>query len=821
MAGPAAPSGARFVCKPSDNVELAFKTVRAQPRPANAQPEMETLLNVPVDELEEMLLVALQRARQFLDKCDYASKGLALIATRVEAEFAARTRDIQATSTFVHRVSGRHLDAFCREISVPGRKLRATPVENSRFPHGLGVAATLEKEDGGNWGPVDAMNAIDVAGAAADHECQSTKEQVVALMQEERESGSVKKQFKKQTEVTHAGNAFYVQLEAMWTPQKPNVLNLDTLPDRHPGTKSGRTEDLPRLVAELVQGLRNLKFAERVSVSSLVPPTPDGVAARLRGVEQDWDVAGRFPAVSLTIIQANLGNPRAVLILPEGMQWGVSPDACQPQSPRLVGEIVDSEAFCRCAPADLPWRLVASKFSEMDALAREHETHRLVKGFARLGPEQTVMNLYAASLWKPNGMASATANFNLLLHRVRCEDDPPPRENAPQDEVEEMLAVALHRVCATMMKPCLQGAHAVVLTRIDSECWAHSRDLQATSTLLMNLGLVGASAFCSAIDAEGRGLRAEPSGGSKECMFTVPLEVDGRSCGTVDCTEFVDADRAPLRLALLSAIDATDSSMVHPRVYTCLREVVEVGGGPGNADRITVTGSFVKDVPDKIFLAAPRKRMSGSDASKPRKLARFQGGDFLSPDFFAKLIVRALRRPGALRAISAGALLAPLSAVDVSAHAREEAWGPNGEFPAVSVNIAMVCSPTGPQPLVWLGLPRGMRWRVAGRNKTTGLTQLVAEVASRADVVLEHSLSFGTTWDAIARAAHGVQAMVRDEMERTFPGHGSAPLLRTAILEAQQAILNAGAVPRALDYLPFDRAEEYRRIRAAAAVDAT
>ncbi|CAG9463188.1 unnamed protein product [Pedinophyceae sp. YPF-701] len=841
--------------------------------------------NVPVDELEEMLVVALRRVERFVSTCD-AGAGLALVATRVEAEFAARTRDIQATSTFVHRMSHAHLDAFCREISVPGRQLRTRPSQDDTYPCGLGVAATLEKPEGGNWEAVDVMHTIMIADAAADSDCQSNKDQMAVLMGEA-QRGTLTYAFAEKTKVRHAGRAWNVTLGAYWTPQRPEILWLDpdTLTADPKGRRAGRREDVGAFVAEIVQGLRSPKVARKLWATSLVPPSANGVAQGLQGVDQDWDAAGRFPAVTLTILQGNTvesRSPRALLTLPDGMQWQLA--ANSPHGARapfaIVGEIFDSDLFCRSAPAALPWRAVADKFAEQRELLSNCSAATVKREALGDGPEQLIMYIYAAALGQPNAMAAAQAKFDRLFDMIRqkaphgpscgCKNcvfanqgiaewkranavvlDSPSayntrggvlygagaspgdrgrfvcvstrkaaaafETNAPQDEVEEMLAVALRRVCAVMAQPSAQGFESVVLTQIASECFSRSRDLQATSTLLTTTGLPGASAFCSAIDADGRGLHADHSQGIEDCRFRVPLEVDGGESWTLDCTSFVDADREPGRKALLAAVGATKSATVHPRVYTCLREVVEVEDGPGNIGKavVQVTGSFVKDVPDKIFLAAPRKRMSGSDASKPRKLARFQLGDFRSPDFFAKLIVRALRRPGALRAISAGALLAPLSAVDVSAHAREEAWGPNGEFPAVSVNIAMVFSPIGPHPLVWLGLPRGMRWRVAGRGDT-GLTQLTAEVASKADVVLEHSLSFGTTWDAIARATFDLEDRVVRLVAITTPGQQYGARERDTVRSGLQGMLDHCAVQRAFDATPFDRAEEYRVIRSAA-----
>ncbi|CAG9461360.1 unnamed protein product [Pedinophyceae sp. YPF-701] len=862
---------ARFVCQPSDHMAFAFKTTRAQPRPAHAQPEMETLLNVPEDELEELLAVALSRVDNFLWQDSDANKEQSWILTRVEAECSARSRDIEAVSALVAMETGAGLEALCRAIgNVPGRTLRAT--KQGAEKRSWVVEAALEM-GGTTWGPIDCTQACGIATEAEDAASRVTQAAKITMEAGVGEKGSdVKVVVGGPVEVVDKGRTFNVKLAWLWSESHPSVMLLLPVPGV---AADGRPEDASavpfptRAAQELVRGLRRTGALAQLCAGALVPPCPGGVAAQLAGRDQDWDPAGRFPAVSLNIIQSNLspkGTYVASLTLREGMRWDMgraqAPRGGSMQPEHLVARIADSKAFCRLLPPRVPWAYFTGKIGALveglrangadPLLGREDFTDGIQYCMDLLGvgtPDALgLVDTWIDSLLEetggpPRGMSDRAARgasgpsagtapasqgdngrrfecvpspkaelaFETVRAQPRHRDAQPKMEtflNARAADVEAMLTTALRRVfkimgppvpIASVLRGDREGGTGYVLTQIQSECFASSRDLKATSTLVMYDAVRDLEAFCRAISVEGRTLCPAP-GHSTFANVHATLTYSGRKHGPLDCTKLMQAYGTAASFKARQGYQAVIGLGMGP-THTVFREVVSEENGRGGKEDVEVLGVFDERHPNKIIV--------GRAADFPGFVVMplLRNDDRNSPywiDVLAGVVVRALRRPGALRAVCAGALLPPLSRAAACAEAADQAWdfdahgpagvGPAG-FPAVSINILM-----GGTQMLWLELPDGMRWRAGSRDPSTGLTKMAVEVVSLDKVGDEYDQTFGTTWKAVT------DALAR--LDRPVPGYEQLDSLWVGSpehREATQSVLDGLCTSNALSAIPHDR----------------
>ncbi|CAG9461359.1 unnamed protein product [Pedinophyceae sp. YPF-701] len=875
----------RFVCVPGDDVSLSYKTVRAKPRPAGAVPEMETLLNIPTQDLEDLLKAALTRGKEILEET--RGSGRASLLTRVASESTARDRDIQAVTWLIPQLDapgGSCCDAFCRAISVEGeRELRAMPRGDGEPSRPMDDGrVTAEVTVGGKTtlpvdiapvcqdvfaapgGPAAAMVALQGARTALSGGHKGT------------ENGGLC--FATRMEVGRAERRASIVMYGAWSEEAPGVI---VLTETNEGASSGD----PRRVAKLTaRALRNSDDALRqLCVDALVPPMQDGVAAHLERGDQDWDAAGRFPAVALNILQSlDFSRPRAFLTLSEGMRWRrVRERARRTESGvpllRLAAEITDGDAFCAQHAPSLPWKRCLGTFEEMlplfqaracQTLGREGESAILEKlllkyaeeggmytpgglsavedamrrnfekfdalmaemegqeaaGWAE-GPEQDVdddddwadappgdtagsmdftrpvvapvdpsaattgarlkaARADAASRFVCVSMRKASLAFKTVRAQPRHRDARPEMEtflNAPQDDVEEMLAVALRRSMDVFSNtpPDHRGGLGAMLTRVESECWARSRDLEATSTFIVSPDCTVA-AICNAIDVDGRRLRAGSGahGAGARHVFA-SLKTTGRACGTYNCTKFIAADQAALAASVKAVNTAVgDTGGESESLHECFAERVRTEDGR----EVEVFGGLSERYPHMILVGGGWETFGG-DAGEAA--ASWDG----NVEALAKVVVRGLRRLGALRALCAGALLPPLSKADAAASVPPAmGWDGRGGFPAVSVNVLLTTRGDSVAPVVWLELPRGMRWR------RTGPARVVAEVESMEDVKKAHCRNYGTTWDVIARAAADLDGQLGTEASMGAEERHAAV----------QSLLDTCAAVRLLAHVPED-----------------
>ncbi|CAG9461364.1 unnamed protein product [Pedinophyceae sp. YPF-701] len=397
-------SSARFVCQPSDEVSLAFKTTRAQPRPENARPEMETFLNVPPDELEELLNVALGHMDElFKRECNPAEgHRFALALTRIEAESSARTRDIQATSTFLQEESRGTTEAFCRAASTPQRKLRAIQRGEDEWR----VGAMLEA-DGATWGPTDCTNVIALAGAAPHAAARAARAARDAQDVEDARKRLVHG-FLQLIKIGRGSAACDVATGGAWSPKAPEVVivGLQAMPTNPAASQAmSRMSHVERCAQGIVRA-RGTGALQALSKDALVPPDACGVAALLESAEQDWDAAGRFPCITINVLQSNMfETPWVFLTLPDGMRWrGKPPRGKKGYQPlvRLIAEAADREALDRIQdPVALRWSTCVEKcIAQRARLPRS----RADDAATRAELLRCVLDAYAACLTSPDAM---------------------------------------------------------------------------------------------------------------------------------------------------------------------------------------------------------------------------------------------------------------------------------------------------------------------------------------------------------------------------------------------------------------------------------
>ncbi|CAG9461363.1 unnamed protein product [Pedinophyceae sp. YPF-701] len=781
--------GARFVCVPSDETDLAFKTVRARPRPENAIPEMETMLNVSLEDLEELLTTAFARVEDFLTKeCGEAERKHILALTRIEAESSAVSRDIQAVTTLWGRED---LQATCRALSVPGRELRRTAFSTGGKSE---ICATLRDANGDKWGPASCndilcpvrnaqVEDLEVC-ARARHACQADRASAKPTLwvglgarlshaygaQLPADLREYEHPALKRIEVD-------VVLDATWSPAQPRAVEVRHCP--MPETCGATSLSAKMVVGERVladmgdarraaqmvtSGVRDNGALHDLSVNALVPPTPGGVAAHLNSREQDWDPAGRFPAVSLIVVTA-LALPRvleAFLTVPDGMRWRKwTPSDARPKPALgLVAEISDPETFCRPRPAPVPWRLLTDKLAQHRATLRCVD---VADEIVRTGLMRCVVNGISDCMVTHGDMALVDAAIRSEIElffgdRYMLE----PRfqvKNVPEDELEEILLTTLRRtsgfVEAASHGPQGHGLVLAVLTRFEAECWARSSELKARSTLC-DLEGPSVDAFCRMISTEGRQLRADEASGSDEfSRVYVTLTHDGTTHGPLECSSVVDGERC---LAAVAARDAYNAARIlgddDADQLLCFREAIELEvscgarGDPGPYP-CDVIGRLAKQHDHKIIIdLAPRDAESGKRMSE----AVAASGD--SAVMTSKFLSNVLRRPGALRAVCEGALVHP-SDHAAARRAPEQAWDDQGRFPAVSLNVCSLREEGNGRSILWLELPPGMRWRPAAghrweRGVPTRVTPVVAEVVDANLVRAAERCTKLKTWNMLA-----------------------------------------------------------------------
>ncbi|CAG9461361.1 unnamed protein product [Pedinophyceae sp. YPF-701] len=423
---------ARFVWEPSDEISLSFKTVRARPRTEGASPAMETLLSVPEDELEELLTVALTRCDEILSRSSKTG-GKAFLLTRIDSESTARSSDIEATTTLVPLADVATRCAvwneFCRSISTPETQYhaQASAVDADGRPFGWqGAEVTAAVQLGGRAvGPVNITPVIREADGPTIGNVFGYKRARKAFRDARKDASGFA--LMDTVDVGDAGRRRPVQVYGAWSEAEPGVVLLDHdqgLAGDFDLTRNGWRSAVAggsaaRAARETVRALRSTGFLQELCACALVPPAPYGVAAELRGGEQDWDAAGRFPAVTLNILQGDvIPWPRVYLALSDGMRW--RPTQRRGRRVRLAAEISDSEAFCRQFPANLSW---ARCLRTLQRVRVAYQCGGLSLEMCDTLLDQMLRDLlrkYARRMGSPDGLYAAEDEAEHKLDAFRC-----------------------------------------------------------------------------------------------------------------------------------------------------------------------------------------------------------------------------------------------------------------------------------------------------------------------------------------------------------------------------------------------------------------
>ncbi|CAG9461358.1 unnamed protein product [Pedinophyceae sp. YPF-701] len=853
MPAPSAPAGARFVCVPSDEVSLSFKTVRAQPRPANAVPEMETLLNVPTSDLEELLVTAIEHVEDICKgTCPPSSANIAFFHTRIEAESTTRTRDIQAVTTYIPGLARgpskrRVLAEVCRRLSTDGRTLECDA--NGR------VVATVEV-DGGPCGPVDCTPVVEKDSLGPEEAASGGVFAVDTVMSAARGMGGddVANCLMQLVRLDHDGEEIpqNAMIGGSWFPSQPGtiMLGIEMSHFRPSSLQAFHAMGTARSTAQLfVRGLRGAQNELReLCEGALVIPDPWGKAALLESAEQDW-TGGKFPAVALNVMHVSTrpDMPVVYLTLPAGMAWKPAL-TCDDgykfgtRMTRLGARIVDRDAFGRPQPVTPTWRACVDKLedyrgcieraglsndqewrtklmrcvvagyekcmaspeamvgvdAEIERLIRaafgsgfeiqKHDTIRTTDTSPAAGVEAGLgqLDLSAAACSaepahgerQPAGPRFVCAPSDMIsLSFVTARAEPRPEEaeprmetflNMPEDQLEEALRVALHRACkfATKHAKLSRAAGTVdgdttVLTRIEAECSTKTRDLKIVTGITNSEG-PAVNAFCRELSGNGRKMSTAPDRRGK-WRVRATVDVDGAACGPLDVTDLVDLERFLQHLNVSEAAFIAHNNVVDDVVDKtatyCFYEVVHVRHEGQDCGDVAVKGVLSKQYPNKIMVMWDHADVRGSTTIAQRFAAMI---DDVGPGrFTAHILVAALRRPRALPALSADALLA----VPGPAWRAPQAWDEQGRFPAISINVVVGWHDVDPTiPCVSLELPRGMRWRaVPSKLQGSGLTRVVAEIANAYELgkALFHHAFPMLAWSTVVEGAAGFRAKLQ------------------------------------------------------------
>ncbi|CAG9461362.1 unnamed protein product [Pedinophyceae sp. YPF-701] len=825
----AATTGPRFVCVPSDETLIGFKTVRARPRPQYAAPEIETMLNVPAEDLEELLTTAIAHADDFIKAAGTEDPSRRLdVLVRVEAESSTRSRDIQATSLFLPD----DLEQVCEALCVPGRALR----KRTYFDGDQYAALVLWDAAGETYGPTNCMTMLNVGldfavreqlalvrGARdAVHQAHEDKDAAASSIEGtcqhldlqltlEHAYGARLERSRLPPSHRHLEQPFVCQavvgICCTWVWTQPRAIRIERC-----GLEGAEqaVRDTERIIAdmgearrtaqEVVRGLRETGILRSLCADALVPAAPGSVAAH--SSSEDWDPAGRHPAVSLNVILGSPHQPVVFLTLPEGMRWRKWTPSDWREQPcvGLVAEISDPEAFCRPLPAPVPWTLLTDKLAQHRATLRSVDVS---EEWVRAGLMSSVV--YGCTTWmrSPGTMAELDRNITAnMVHqfgnrylleprfKIKASDDAvlafetvriqarpdgttPAMEtflNVPEDELDELVQLTMHRAKAFVQAPDLPPTAVwAVVTRFETECWARSSDIKAVTTMPYLWGR-SVDAFCRMISTEGRKLHVgKGSDGSARVYVTLR---DGILRGRpLDCTSLI-GDRRSAFAAFQDAAKASNLAQAgDAERLLCFREGIELERPRGTL-AFDVVGTLTKEHPDKITVGVWRdpklsEHLEAEDEwVYTLELCELQGA-----------LLKALRRPGALRTVCDGALLHPHDQA-AAREAPEQAWDDQGRFPAVSLNICWYQKQTYEHlgQLWWLELPPGMRWQpAAGHHWERGLLTRVTPVV--AEVVSEQKLNAATrraqpeTWDS------GIADMIATgtEMLRARPLERGAP----------------------------------------------
>ncbi|CAG9461365.1 unnamed protein product [Pedinophyceae sp. YPF-701] len=743
---------------------------------------METFLNVPPDELEELLTVALGRVEDFLRRECAPPNGVGsttLVLTRIDAESSTRTRDIQATSTFLHEVSG-NLPAFCRAVSTPDRQLGAADFRESD----IGVTAQV---DGATLGPVSCADVIYLSRMVFRDALRAA---VVARDEHLRdaERGRAAHAFRGAIKIGPAHDPADVAVAGAWSPKFPSVIDvsLHTPPDQARRILSKAT--CAELGAQaVVRALRGTGALQALSKDTLVPPDACDAAALLEDAAQDWDAAGRFPCITINVLQSNMFNkPWVFLTLPDNVCWEVAAhdgETGHPPLVRLVAEVDRPGLFSLAMPVPPTWQDCMDTYKRLDGTLGGHGRG---EGW-RTELLQCVLDAHASRMRLQHDSPGRTLDI---------DDEVEMQMNVPEGELEELLRVALRQGYEFLEATQRQSGPEVcgkVVTRIESECWSETRDIRAVSTLNGDLTPENVDAFCRMISADGRKLRGKPRSGHPRVRAT--LEENGAAYGPLDCTDLVELGRG---VSVLSSDhgdlgyqevvqDFKDGSPLH-----CFRDKITTDAG-GREIALELTGNLSRSWPHVLMvMAAPPTDFELSRREEEQlwlaSLTRDTGG----PEVWAQTVVRALRASGALRTISSRALLPPRGQAAKSAS--QQAWDRKGQFPAVSVNVSLgTFSSKHGSPLdagvglcMWLELPLGMRWKADPVSLPgSGVRRVAASVVREQELQVWHHFHTVQTplWRDVAR---GVERGVAE-----LQGAGDTRPLETLQLVAFHQYFNS------------------------------
>ncbi|CAG9463303.1 unnamed protein product [Pedinophyceae sp. YPF-701] len=351
--------------------------------------------NTPPDELEELLEVALGRVADLLATArgPDQGRGTAFVLTRIDAESSTRTRDIQATSTFLHWDSSVALEAFCSAISVDDRQLRAKRGSDGAWR----VEATIVAGGGGTCGPVDCTPAVDLAAGALHATARAASAAQNAHMKKNTRARTV---FYEPVDVDPG---LCVDVAGGWSPDRPTVISLARY--HTPVSPAGDERRARRTAQETVRGLRGTGALRSLSEDALVSPDSSGVAARLDDQRRAWGAAGRFPGIAINVVQSNVVQmPWVFLTLPPGMRWRTKRarrGAVQGHR-RLVAEAAEPCAAGPLPPpTELTWKACVDKFVAIRAKHGDYAAY----GVGAATVMRCVIEAYSESTGSPKAMA--------------------------------------------------------------------------------------------------------------------------------------------------------------------------------------------------------------------------------------------------------------------------------------------------------------------------------------------------------------------------------------------------------------------------------